>query len=568
MKQTEFKLNRKALFGAMVLAAAGAMPAYGATITVDPTAADAAIAGDSKCSLREAVLSINAGADVGDCVAVVTEAYGTNDTITMPAGLYTLTLGGVDETYTDSDPQSPTVFPVEVITSDATKGDLDIKKSVRIIGEGAATTTIEWDQTVLGADRIFHVFDAAATTGNVDVTIEGVTLTKGQTFQTSIKPGDTATKTYYLRRAGGALAVGPAANVVLIDTSLTGQTNSEGRGGSQRPTEPEAEGATYTITLTGVIVDGNTAQGDGGGVYTASAMTATSSVVRNNSSTTNGGGIYNEGNSSITNSTISANSAEGGGGVFLTGSNTVTIRGSTLSGNSAVGGGGISGRAGMTLNMVNSTISGNTADDVGAGLYSNGSVVLNFVTIAKNVSGSDSTTQGSGINMFPASTTTNTLSMKNVLLADNMAGSDPAALVSANCGTTGGGIPVTSLGSNLSSDASCNAWLIAATDLKSVDPMIGDLAPNGGLTLTHALLAGSPALSAGTSDAAVTTDQRGEPRESPPDIGAFELDNITESSGGGGGGCAVGSDGRFDPTLPAMLAAALAFFGLRRRAGK
>jgi MYXO-CTERM domain-containing protein len=298
-------------------------------------------------------------------------------------------------------------------------------------------------------------------------------------------------------------------------------------------------------------------------------MTATSIIVRNNTTTVNGGGIYNEGTSSIKDTTISDNSAEGGGGVFLTGSNTVTITGSTLSGNSAVGGGGISGRAGMTLNMVNSTISGNTAADVGAGLYSNGSAVLNFVTIAKIVSGSDSATQGSGINMFPASTMDNTLSMKNVLLADNMAGSDPALLVSANCGTTGGGIPVTSLGNNLSSDASCDAWLVAATDLKSVDPIIGDLAPNGGPTLTHALVAGSPALSAGASDAAVTTDQRGQPRETPPDIGAFELDNITESTGGGGGGgCAVGGDGRLDPTMPAMLAAALAFFGLRRRAGK
>jgi MYXO-CTERM domain-containing protein len=79
------------------------------------------------------------------------------------------------------------------------------------------------------------------------------------------------------------------------------------------------------------------------------------------------------------------------------------------------------------------------------------------------------------------------------------------------------------------------------------------------------LLNDSPALSAGAWEAGVTTDQRGEPRENPPDIGAFELDNI---GGGDGGGCAVGGEGRLDPTLPAMLAAALAFFGWRRRAGK
>jgi len=40
-------------------------------------------------------------------------------------------------------------------------------------------------------------------------------------------------------------------------------------------------------------------------------------------------------------------------------------------------------------------------------------------------------------------------------------------------------------------------------------------------------------------------------------------------SSGGGGGCATGGDGRFDPTLPALLAAGLGFFGWRRsRAGE
>jgi MYXO-CTERM domain-containing protein len=33
----------------------------------------------------------------------------------------------------------------------------------------------------------------------------------------------------------------------------------------------------------------------------------------------------------------------------------------------------------------------------------------------------------------------------------------------------------------------------------------------------------------------------------------------------GGGGCTIGGDGRFDPTLPGLLVAALALLGLRRR---
>jgi len=43
----------------------------------------------------------------------------------------------------------------------------------------------------------------------------------------------------------------------------------------------------------------------------------------------------------------------------------------------------------------------------------------------------------------------------------------------------------------------------------------------------------------------------------------------TSDSSGGGGGCAIGGDGPFDPTLPALAAAGLVFFGLRRlKAGK
>jgi hypothetical protein len=51
-------------------------------------------------------------------------------------------------------------------------------------------------------------------------------------------------------------------------------------------------------------------------------------------------------------------------------------------------------------------------------------------------------------------------------------------------------------------------------------------------------------------------------------VEAIAPDEPVPALGGDGGGCAVGGDGRFDPTLPGMLGAALAILGLRRRAGK
>ena len=587
LSNSSSEVFRRNLLAGALLTAFATPGVFAATITVDPTAADAAVAGDGKCSLREAVLSINDAANVGDCVANVAEAYGTNDTITLPAGTYNLTVTGLDESVSGS-------APTYIVSNapDAAKGDLDITKSVRIVGAGADTTIIQWGAAVLDADRdrIFHVYNPTPVAVTVNVAIEGVTIQGGRTFEQALATGVPSTDPldppgtvydYYFRRAGGGVAVGAAANYARVNPALTGADNSTGKGGSRRPEEGEPAGATFSLTLTNVKVLANSAQGDGAGVYTGSPMTATGVVVSGNTSTVNGGGLYNEGNTTIVNSTFSNNTAEGGGGVFLTGSNTVSISGSTLSGNTAVGGGGISARSGMTLKVVNSTISGNVGSDVGAGVYSNGSVQLNFVTIANNVAGSDSKTQGSGINTFPASSTANAVTLKNVLLAGNLAGSDPAAQFSANCGMTGGGIPVTSQGSNLSSDASCDMWLTAATDKKSVDPKLDVLADNGGPTLTQKLLAGSPAMAAGTADAAVTVDQRGVARDAVPDIGAYEdpapvvppgttvpgtLPSIdTSSSSGGGGGCAVSPNADFEAGLLGLLAAAASGLFLRRR---
>jgi hypothetical protein len=76
-----------------------------------------------------------------------------------------------------------------------------------------------------------------------------------------------------------------------------------------------------------------------------------------------------------------------------------------------------------------------------------------------------------------------------------------------------------------------------ATDLRGVDPRLGPLQDNGGPTLTHALLSGSPAIDAG-AHTAVSFDQRGEPRpvDNPAvpnasggdgsDIGALEVDPV------------------------------------------
>jgi hypothetical protein len=87
-----------------------------------------------------------------------------------------------------------------------------------------------------------------------------------------------------------------------------------------------------------------------------------------------------------------------------------------------------------------------------------------------------------------------------------------------------GVVTFTSLGNNLVADATCGVPAPASSDLIVADAMLGPLADNGGLTLTHALLPGSPALDAANNGACPATDQRGvaRPQGAGCDIGSFE----------------------------------------------
>ena len=82
---------------------------------------------------------------------------------------------------------------------------------------------------------------------------------------------------------------------------------------------------------------------------------------------------------------------------------------------------------------------------------------------------------------------------------------------------------INSLGNNVLTDGTCNP---VGSDQIVTDAGIGALADNGGPTLTHGLLAGSPAIDAGDAGACPATDQRGvaRPLGAGCDIGAYEAD--------------------------------------------
>ena len=239
-----------------------------------------------------------------------------------------------------------------------------------------------------------------------------------------------------------------------------------------------------TATILSTTVSGNSAGGVvasphffGGRAY----ITISDCTISGNFSTTGGGGIFATNTSlNVANSTISGNSTgSSGGGISISGSGLVpgsSIVNSIISGNSAKTSGGGIGGGGGDLSIVNSTVSGNSAGTSGGGIFtSNTSLRVADSTITGN-----SAPSGGGIYNVGS------VEVSNTILNAGASGE--------NIFNDGG--TVTSLGYNLSSDDG-GGYLTGAGDRINTDPSLGPLQDNGGPTLTHALLPGSPAIDAG-----------------------------------------------------------------------
>jgi uncharacterized repeat protein (TIGR01451 family) len=77
------------------------------------------------------------------------------------------------------------------------------------------------------------------------------------------------------------------------------------------------------------------------------------------------------------------------------------------------------------------------------------------------------------------------------------------------------------MGGNIDSDGTCFSDAVSG-DHTSVNPQLGMLASNGGVTQTDALLAGSPAIGDAITGSCPVTDERGVVRPAACDAGAFQ----------------------------------------------
>jgi hypothetical protein len=199
------------------------------------------------------------------------------------------------------------------------------------------------------------------------------------------------------------------------------------------------------------------------------------------------------------------------GGALRTGNAPLQLANSLFSGNHAdVHGGAYWTRGNYPTTIVNCTFVNNDAGVAGeeggyGGAISGFNVQLDHVTIVRNRAEHG----GGGI-----SNEGDDWSMNDSILADNTANNPWDQ--NHNC------VSLVVGSNNLQWPAPEGNDPLCSTDAIIADPLLGELADNGGATETIAPSAASPALDVSANCPA--TDQRGEPRSEPCDVGAFEVE--------------------------------------------
>jgi len=569
------------LAASLLVALVSAGAAQAASFTVND-ANDAALANPSGTTC----VSTNGGGCTLRAAVQAADNTGGSNTITLPAGTFTLSIDSTG-------------------TNDPSTGDLDVINgdSLTVNGTGASSTVINANHI----DRAFAV-DAPADS----LSISGVTITGGDADVTSTSTNGYSTESGYggAIYSDGGLAVtnsnltadqayddGGAiysdsdatsttisgssishdsagygdAGGVLVDNgtlSVSGSTfsNDAATDGYSSALEDDSSAA---ATISGSAFENSTSyEGASVGHYSAGSMTIAGSTISGNHTTyeeSYGGGVYDDdsGTLSISSSTLANNSAGYGGALYLDSDATVSLSNDTLSGNAATYyyGGAIYDENSDPVTMTGDTFTGNSAD-YGGGLFFDGDTevlsndtfdgnsgyygaAIYFDTTEASLS-NDTIANNNGVEGGGIYEPSYATSIVNTIVADNPGGDcyDGPFGTSADAGY------------NLDSDSTCFAVGAsgltpeATGDQVSVNPDLGPLSSNGGPTQTDALLSGSPAIAHALSASCPATDQRGVPRPSACDIGAYQTAGADLAlSASGPAAATVGSPVTFNLTV-------------------
>ncbi|MBE8969279.1 DUF4347 domain-containing protein [Nostocales cyanobacterium LEGE 12452] len=410
-----------------------------------------------------------------------------------------------------------------------TSGQLTITDNITILGTGASKLTVSGNN----ASRLFEISGLGT-----DVSIDGLTLANGN----DTLGGGILVNSYGILNLTNSIVSGNvggginSSGILTVTNSSVSSNTGSGINISNAVTGflgfTDIIDASYgTLSLTNSSVSGNTGDGisNGGGrvSLTNSSVSSNTRFGIYNNAAVIGYGAYDSGILNLTNSSVSANT-EGGIsnlGSFLRLTNS-SVSGNTGSGiyNLGIDGGGYGGALSSAI-LNNSTVSGNTAALNGGGIYNENSLALLNATITNNIADSNGDGTGDGGGVFNSA---GTITVANTIIADNFDKS-----TSGNINPDVAGIFTDSgnnlIGNNTGSTSFTTSTLVG-TSATPIDPKLGSLKNNGGVTFTHALLAGSPAINAGNNtlvSGSLITDQRGAGfgriSGGVVDIGAYEV---------------------------------------------
>src|SRR5664280_123917 len=320
--------------------------------------------------------------------------------------------------------------------------------------------------------------------------------------------------------------------------------------------------ANNTVNIVGLTIANGKPNSDGGGIKNSNAMLTVTGCTISNCSASVGGGIrnyfgtvtlnnciltgnygsigaksggaiYNDrGTVTLLDTTLSGNAGDVGGAIWnYVAPSVMVIRNCLISSNVAINGGGIRNEG--ALSITNSTFNGNRAD-VGGALHnyytSNASSPTTADIYGSTFAFNYATNVGGGVATGSASPKPQpTTRIYNCILSGNTCPFGPDLFGFIN-----------SLDFNLVQNTNgCTITGSTTHNIYGQDPKLASLADNGGPTMTHALLPGSPAIDHGSSGG-LTTDQRGQPRPirfpaylapgDGSDIGAYELQERAQTN--------------------------------------
>ncbi|WP_017715812.1 DUF4347 domain-containing protein [Kamptonema formosum] len=467
-----------------------------------------------------------------------------------------------------------------------TTGQLNVIKNLIVDGAGAAGLTLSGNN----ASRVFEVGGLGTNFTLKNLTVaNGRTTGEGGAILTGLENVLTVENCQFKNNTagvGGAIVTGNFSKNTVINCQFDSNkaaANVEQSGGAiqvKSLSELTVQGSTFTNN-----------KGINGGAINSllSRLTVENSTFLNNDTTagatlgtaaTNytkgyGGAIYTDGASDkanpdsgtivIRNSRFEGNKGAGQGGalfLFAYPPDKIIVEGSTIVNNKVIpdakgdafGGGLRAGNGELTIS--NTTFANNSAERQGGGLWvgEKSPVAISNSTFSGNRATDASDTSGLGGAMF-LNNGSNPTSITNATIANNHAGFMGGAfwggganttlkntIVAYNTASNGGnpwnikqntGYQFTDGGGNIQwppKNPNDPTDVNVTANVNIADPLLAPLQDNGGGTLTHALLPGSPAIDGGVPVSGLATDQQGTPRtDGKVDVGAFEFTAVAPS---------------------------------------